>query len=283
MTRPLMAWLIGLALLGGCAQLPPGVEQARHAQAIAGPAGLQRAEVATDSFVLTSFSRITRLDQPLNVYIEGDGFAWRSRSQPSLDPTPRKALGLALAAADPAANVVYLARPCQFTPMARNPRCTATYWTDRRYAVEVVTAMDQALSHYAAQVPGQPLQLIGYSGGGALAVLLAARRSDIATLRSVAGNLDMAEVNRRHKVSAMPASLNAIDAARQVSTIPQIHFTGSDDRIVPPDIARRFARAAAGHCTQVRLIPDMGHEDDWAQLWPALLADLPTCSPSQTS
>ena len=117
-------------VLAGCAD--PNL----HADAMAQTAHLRRAQVTTDSFVLTSFYRITRPDLPLTVYIEGDGLAWRSRTEPSADPTPHQALGLALAAADPAANVVYLARPCQFTPMAANPRCDKAYWTNKRFADE---------------------------------------------------------------------------------------------------------------------------------------------------
>lgn len=270
-----------VTLLVGCAHTPSSLELNRQALSRAESAGLQRAYVDAGPFVLTSFYRITQAEQPLTVYIEGDGFAWRSRHQPSLDPTPRKALGLALALADPAPNVVYLARPCQFTPMSDNPRCTRAYWTERRYAVEVVAAMDQALSHYAAQLSGQPVHLVGYSGGAAIAVLLAARRTDIGSLRSVAGNLDMDEVNRLHKVSPMPGSLNAIDSARLVGDIPQIHYAGGDDPIVPPIIAQRFASAVAGHCAQVRVIPGFDHEREWAQHWPALLSDRPSCAPSR--
>lgn len=267
-----------ITLLGGCAETPLTPELNQHADSMARPAGLQRALVQTDGFVLTSFYRITRPDQPLTIYIEGDGFAWRTRSQPSLDPTPRKALGLALAAADPAPNLVYLARPCQFTPMTANPRCSVAYWTGKRFAEEVIVAMNQAVSHYAARVPGQPIQLVGYSGGGAIAVLVAARRNDVSALRSVAGNLDVAEVNRLHRVSPMPASLNPIDFAAQVAGIAQIHYSGSDDSVVPPVIAQRFARAAAGNCTQVRTVPGLTHDGDWAKLWPGLLTQSPHCS-----
>ena len=276
-------WLLAsllVTLLGGCAETQLSPELNRHADDMARPARLQRALVQTDGFVLTSFYRITRPDQPLTIYIEGDGFAWRTRSQPSLDPTPRKAQGLALAAADPAPNVVYLARPCQYTPMTANPRCSVTYWTGKRFAEEVVVAMNQAVSHYAARVPGQPIQLVGYSGGGAIAVLVAARRNDVTALRSVAGNLDVAEVNRLHRVTPMPNSLNPIDVAAQVAGIAQTHYAGSDDSVVPPVIAQRFARAAAGHCTQVRTVPGLTHDGDWAKLWPGLLAQTPHCSMS---
>ena len=261
-----------LGVLAGCAD--PNL----HADAMAQTAHLRRAQVTTDSFVLTSFYRITRPDLPLTVYIEGDGLAWRSRTEPSADPTPHQALGLALAAADPAANVVYLARPCQFTPMAANPRCDKAYWTNKRFADEVVVAMNQAVTHYAVQVPGQHIHLIGYSGGGALAVLIAARRNDVASLRTVAGNLDHAEVNRLHHVSAMPGSLNAIDVAPQVASIAQIHFSGSDDAVVPPLIAQRFVAATGGRCAQTHVVPGMNHESDWAGRWPDLLKIPPLCS-----
>lgn len=267
-----------IPLLAGCAAVPDQTELNQHADNIARSAGLARAEVQTDSFVLTSFYKITRADLPLTVYIEGDGFAWRTRSQPSMNPTPIKAQGLALAAADPAKNVVYLARPCQFTPLIASPRCSVSYWTGKRFAEEVIASMSQAVNQYAARVPGQPIHLVGYSGGGNIAALLAARHQGIATLRSVAGNLDITEVNRLHRVTPMPGSLNAIDLAPQLSSLPQIHYYGSEDKIVPPAIAERFARAAAGHCTQVRAVPGMSHDGDWAHLWPKLLSELPRCS-----
>lgn len=269
-------WLLSglLAIwLGGCANL----DLNQHADDMARSAGLQRVQVRTDSFLLTGYYRMTQPDQPLTVYIEGDGFAWRSRSQPSQDPTPRKALGLALASVDPAPNLLYLARPCQFTPMSANPLCSVAYWTDKRYAEEVVAAMNQAVSQHAERLPGQPLQLVGYSGGGAIAVLIAARRKDVITLLTVAGNLDMDEVNRLHQVSAMPGSLNAIDVAPQVAAVAQIHYNGSDDNVVPSIIAQRYARATAGHCTQIRTVPGMSHESDWPSVWPELLAQAPEC------
>ncbi|UMO88072.1 lysophospholipase [Pectobacterium sp. PL64] len=252
-------------LVLGCSSDPQ-----RHADELAQAAGLQRETLHASPFVLTTYVRITRADRPLNIYIEGDGRAWRTRNLPADDPTPHRALGLSLAAADNAANVVYIARPCQFTPPSANPVCQPDYWTGKRFAPEVIAAMDRSITHYAAKVPTQPIVLTGYSGGGAVAVLIAARRHDIALLRTVAGNLDHDAVNRFHEVSLMPDSLNPRDVVRQVAAIPQWHFSGADDRIVPPFVAERFARAV-GECAQVRIIPGMGHEGDWGSLWPSLI------------
>lgn len=252
----------------------------QHADEVAGPAHLQRETFDTRDFVLTGFVRITRPDAPLDLYIEGDGFAWVTISEPSLDPSPHEATGLELAAVDPAPNVAYLARPCQYTPMDLNPRCAVPYWTSKRYAPEVIASMNDAVDRLAARVPGQPVNLIGYSGGGAVAVLIAARRRDIATLRTVAGNLDSEYVNRIHDVSPMPESLNPIDDARRIGAIAQIHFSGARDKVVPTRVARRFVERAGPACAQVYVVPDMTHGGDWARAWPRLLAVVkPVCRP----
>ncbi|CAA7627306.1 Esterase/lipase/thioesterase [Candidatus Terasakiella magnetica] len=249
--------------LAGCATIDRDV----NADSIAGPVGLKRMIVKTDPFVLTTFARIRDPGQPVTVYIEGDGLAWLSRSEVSLDPTPREAMGLALAAADPTPNVVYLARPCQFTARAKNPTCGIAYWTGKRFSPEVVASMNQAVDQIAAQVPGQKINLVGYSGGGAVAVLVAAGRKDVGSIRTVAGNLDHAEVNRLAKVSQLSGSINAIDVAAQVAKIPQIHFSGAADTTVPPVIAERFAGAVGTSCARIKVVPGATHETGWRERW----------------
>jgi dienelactone hydrolase len=263
-----------MASLAGCTAL----DRNAHADALAEPAHLQRVSVDTGSFILTAYVRISQPDMPLRVYIEGDGLAWLSRAMPSLDPTPREATGLALAAQDPAPNVVYLARPCQFTPMTMNPRCDVAYWTGKRFAPEVIESMNRAVSHFAALTPGRSVELVGYSGGGAVAVLIAARRSDVASMRTVAGNLDDEFVNRLHDVSPMPQSENSIDFAAQVAGIAQIHFSGAEDAIVPPAVAQRFVKATGARCAQAVTVPGVSHDGDWSRRWPALLNMGPACA-----
>lgn len=273
-----MPWIAALAAtaLSGCAAL----DRDANADAIAGPAGMKRMVIRTDPFVLTTFARIRDPRQPVTIYVEGDGLAWLSRTEVSLDPTPREALGLQLAALDPSPNVVYLARPCQFTARDRNPACGIPYWTGKRFAPEVIAAMNQAVDQVAAQAPGQGINLVGYSGGGAVAVLVAARRQDVASIRTVAGNLDHAEVNRLAKVSPLSGSLNAIDAAGQVAKIPQIHYSGGADTVVPPAIAERFRHAAPSGCVAARVVAGASHETGWVERWGALLRTVPTCPPS---
>jgi pimeloyl-ACP methyl ester carboxylesterase len=264
-----------LGALSACAALDPDA----HANALAEPAHLHRQLVDAGPFVLTAFSRISQPRKPLRVYIEGDGAAWLSRTEPALDPTPHQAMGLALAAKDPAPNVVYLARPCQFTPMAMNARCTIDYWTGKRFAADVIESMNTAVSRFAALTPGQPVELVGYSGGGAVAVLIAARRTDVDSIRTVAGNLDDEFVNRLHDVSPMPESEDAIDFAHRVASIAQVHFSGAMDVVVPPSVAERFVDATGTRCAQALTVPGLAHDSDWSQRWPALLNIVPACRP----
>lgn len=274
--RPLMTLAATISALAGCATL----DRDTNADSIARPVGLTRMLIKTDPFMLTTFARIGDPNRPVTIYIEGDGLAWLSRSEVSLDPTPREAMGLQLAALDPSPNVVYLARPCQFTARDRNPACGAPYWTTKRFAPEVITSMNQAVDQISARIPGQKINLVGYSGGGAVAVLMAAHRQDVASIRTVAGNLDHAEVNRIAKVSPLSGSLNAIDMAGQVARIPQIHYSGTADAVVPPTIAERFRQAAPSPCVTVKTIPGVSHEAGWKEHWSGIVNTFPVCRPA---
>ena len=260
-------------LLAGCVN---GDSRERAAR-LAKKAGLNSQNLQTSPFELRVWLRITAPEQPVRVYIEGDGFAWRSRTRPSDDPTPRQPTGLMLAAADTSANVVYLARPCQFIGPPLPANCGATWWTDNRFSSQVVQAMNEALNQALRALPDARIELVGYSGGGAIAALIAARRDDVRSLRTVAGNLDVAYVNATHNVSAMPQALSAIDVAPQLANLPQIHFTGSADTTVPPATARRFQQAAGGRCVRIESVQGMAHGSDWAAVWPSLLQRQPDC------
>jgi len=248
------------------------------AKEIAQHSRLSRDDIQTNPFLIATWSRITAPVHSLRVYIEGDGFAWKSRTQPSDDPTPRNPIGLMLAATDKNQNVLYIARPCQFIGPPLPAHCDKRVWTSDRFSPSVIDAMNDALSQFVKQYPGVKLELIGYSGGGNIAAILAERRTDVRSLRTVAGNLDVAYVNAIHHVSAMPDAVSAIDRASALRTMPQLHFSGDADKTVTPEVAQRFQRAVGGTCSQVDIVSNMTHGSDWAAIWPQLLAkELPEC------
>lgn len=267
--------LISLSfLLAGCVTDDSRIT----AKDIAQHSRLSRDDIQTNPFLIATWSRITAPVHSLRVYIEGDGFAWKSRTQPSDDPTPRNPIGLMLAATDKNKNVLYIARPCQFIEPPLPAHCDKRVWTSDRFSPSVIDAMNDALSQFVKQYPGVKLELIGYSGGGNIAAILAERRTDVRSLRTVAGNLDVAYVNAIHHVSAMPDAVSAIDRASALRTMPQLHFSGDADKTVTPEVAQRFQRAVGGTCSQVDIVSNMTHGSDWAAIWPQLLAkELPEC------
>lgn len=148
---------------------------------------------------------------------------------------------------------------------------------DKRFAPEVVSSVGQAVDQVAALLPGQKINLVGYSGGAAVAVLVAVGRKDVASIRTVAGNLDHAETNRLHGVSPLSGSLNAIDAAKEVAKIPQIHWSGAADTTVPPSIAERFREASGSPCVSARTVAGATHDEGWKERWRELLGQPPGC------
>jgi pimeloyl-ACP methyl ester carboxylesterase len=253
--------------------MPPLTSRPEIAEGIAAPAHFTHETIPAAPFELTAYERIARPGQPAMLYIEGDGQAWLDRSTPSMDPTPTDPVALRLAAEDPAPNVIYLARPCQYTKMADGAACPQKYWTDARLAPEIIESMGAAMDRLKDDTHITGFNLVGFSGGGGAAVLLAARRrGDVLSVRTVAGNLNHALFSETHHIDPMTGSIDPAGAAPAIATLPQIHFAGEEDSVVPPVIAQSFARAASNPpCTQIRIVPGASHNNSWAALWPELL------------
>jgi dienelactone hydrolase len=210
----------------------------------------------------------------LTVYIEGDGLAWINGSTPSLDPTPLNPLALRLALRDPSGAAVYLARPCQFVTGAQRRGCQRKYWTSHRFAPEVIEASSSAIEQLKQRFAAERLVLVGYSGGGAVAALIAAQRRDVMRLVTVAGNLDHRAWTADLHLSALDGSLNPADAWRRLQSVPQIHFVGGQDRVLGESVVESYrARFAPGPAPTVRVLPTFDHHCCWVERWPDLLGE----------
>lgn len=257
--------------LAGCVGTPTAGDRAGSAMALASAQGWGMLDLAQGSFHLAAFApQDVRPDTRLTIYIEGDGLAWSSPTTPSPDPTPRDPVALRLALAQPSGNAAYLARPCQYLGAAK-AGCAQAYWTDARFAPEVVGAMNGAVSTLKARFGAQRIQLVGYSGGGALAALIAARRSDVTRVVTVAGNLDHAEWTTHHDLTPMARSLNAAAVAPALSGLSQVHFIGANDRVIPPDLARAWPKGFTGAADEnLKIVPGFDHRCCWADAWGSL-------------
>lgn len=267
------ALLAGM-LLGGCGSLPDANTRLQSASTVAAGQGWRVQTLQTRTFTLQAWAPTTpHTASTLTVYIEGDGLAWLNSSTPSDDPTPIHPMVLRLAMAQPDGNAVYLARPCQYTRQS-DLRCASPYWTDKRFAGEVIDAMDQGLDALKRQRGASQLVLVGYSGGGAVTALLAERRSDVSAWITVAGNIDTQAWTQYHRISPLTGSLDPMTASARLHHLAQWHFVGSQDRIVPPQLVKAFA----AQMPRAKVIERDGYDhaccwaQDWAQVYPLPMA-----------
>ena len=232
--------------------------------------------IPAESYLLQTLQVMPGSKSTLRVYLEGDGRAWVRRNRPSTDPTPGNLLVLDLMAKDPYPDRVYIARPCQFV---KSSACEIKVWTDLRYSQEAVSSLNRALDILKTQGNYQKFELIGFSGGATLALLAAAARDDITSVRTIAGNLDPEFVNRFHKVSAMPQALNPVSRISRLEIIPQLHFYGTGDPVIPPQVFRAYQeKFKSTECVKGYPVAGASHLQGWREAWKQLLNQpLPNC------
>jgi pimeloyl-ACP methyl ester carboxylesterase len=272
MKRIVPVFLVLMIAAGQSAAMPSFMERAYGAQKKACEAGFNKEYVKAGIFTLTTYERLKGPSETIRIYIEGDGRAWESKGRLSDDPTPSNPIALGLATADSSDAVVYIARPGQF-PDTFPSGCDPTYWSQRRFAPEVVEALDKVIDKVKERSGARSVEIVGYSGGGALAVLVAARRSDVSSIRTVAGNLEPKALCEYHNVSQLEGSMDPLDFAQKVAHIPQFHFVGGNDKAIPAFIARSFIAKSGGlGDNRIIVINDASHTNGWQQRWQELLA-----------
>jgi hypothetical protein len=203
---------------------------------------------------------------PLFVYLEGDADPQRVAARLPFDGTPRHTLALELMGADPGP-ALYLGRPAQL-----GARAPARSWTRARYGEEVVLSLAAALGRSGATRDHRGLVLVGVSGGGTLATLLAERIPEARALVTVGANLDVAAW-ARHR--GEPPLVESLDPARRPplrASLIQLHLQGERDQIVPPATTAAFL--ARQPSPRVRLVPEFDHRCCWVSVWPEVARSL---------
>ena len=234
--------------------------------------------IAGNEFEIYSAQTQMTENPVLTIYLEGDGFAWKSRTKLSDDPTPKNPVALKLAIKANKPDTIYLARPCQYGAKHGGKKCSNVYWSSHRFSDEIVEAVSSGISKFKKEHKKKDIKLIGFSGGGAIAVLLAARRDDVSAVFTVAGNLNSKMIMEQHGVSPLVGSLEPLDFAFDIRNIPQIHFYGEKDKIISPDIAKSFLKASGfSDCVQIIPVKNASHNKRWQNNWQQLSVFEPNC------
>ena len=238
--------LVAIFLLSGC-------------QSISVPPSYEYKEIATRDFTIASWQKITEPNGVYKIYIEGDGYAFNVHGRPTQDPTPKGTLVRELAFGDNIPNVIYLARPCQYV---KSPICSQRHWTTARFAHEVVNAEYEAIKQIAG---AHPVILIGFSGGAQIAGLVASVKNglNIKKIITIAGNLDHLAWTQYHNLPPLNESMNLADYRHQFAELPQIHYVGTKDKVIPPVLLEQFV----GNENLIIKVKNASHNSGWEDIY----------------
>jgi pimeloyl-ACP methyl ester carboxylesterase len=252
-----------LLALCGCANR---TERARHA---AQQGGLAASIVQGTRYRHEIFVSNAPHGAVLYVFIEGDGSPWSGNGrEPERDPTPRRALALELAVRTPRP-VMYLGRPCYFSARS-DVACRPSVWTSERYSSTIVESLVQVVNRFVADNAYRSVILIGYSGGGTLAVLMAPYIPTTAAVVTIGANLDVAAWSSWHGYLALEGSLSPAAQAPLRPDIRQWHLVGGRDLIVPESVSRRYLDTLRPD--EIWRFPSFDHACCWVEEWPNILA-----------
>jgi hypothetical protein len=255
--------VLACLLLTGCATPPPVDQLVAQSQ-------LEPVQLTVDGMVLAAWRRGT--GPVVTVVIEGDGPVARATSP---DPTPEEPVALRLGA-EIAGPVAVLARPCQYLAASQPSACARPVWTTERFSPVALARHAQALDQLKAAAGAREIALVGYGGGGVIAAYLAAQRSDVVSLITLAAPIDVIAWNDRlgQPRLAAPAAIGFISALRR---LPQRHLWSSRDQDVPPASQSRVTAAFDSCPGVVRILVDRRHSGPWtaADIDPRTLARCP--------
>lgn len=223
--------------------------------------GVEYQTVETTKFPLSSVVRLAHADT-LRIYLGGDGRPWK-RGSPSNNPSGTERLAFELFLKDPKATH-YISRPCyDIEPMPSD--CQAKLWTSDRYSSAVIASLTEAISQLAGN---SNIELVGHSGGGTLAVLLAQQMPQVTRILTLGANLDHTAWTNFHNTPALSGSANAATTNRRVSG-QELHLYGQDDREVPAALNQKYFDNNPS--ANIGIIDNFDHSCCWLEQWPDIL------------
>lgn len=251
--------------LSGCAT------PSEYFASVADEMGFSPVSVDTNSFKHQVYiNRRTKKgfdNHSLHVYLDGDGTPWERRRWISKDPTSRNPLILELMAIDQQPSI-FLGRPC-YHGYSTTPQCHYRFWTSHRYSQQVVDSMAAALKILIKDYGVGQVSLIGYSGGGALALLIAQKVPEVRTVVTLAANLNVDAWSLHHGYKPMQESLNPADRALSPK-VKQIHIVGAKDNVVPPSVVESYMEKQNIQSTYL-IYDNFDHDCCWSEKWDEIL------------
>ncbi|MFI4937794.1 MAG: alpha/beta hydrolase, partial [Candidatus Berkiellales bacterium] len=105
---------------------------------------------------------------------------------------------------------------------------------------------------------------------------------DVIGLITIAGDLNHDALSKDHGTTPLNGSLNPISVASKLKKLPQQHWSGSNDKIVPPWVAEQFIKQEGfPNCAKHFTLKGVKHHKGWLKHWPEMLHTPLNCSQTQ--
>jgi len=211
----------------------------------------------------TLFTKGSEHKNLLTVFIEGDGIPWKTETRISTEPTSPRPMLLDMMR-QYMGDSIYLGRPCYFK--IEDPKCHYRYWTSHRYSTEVLDSMTTVIEEALSTGTYTTLALVGHSGGGTIASLIACHFKLPTRLVTLGANLDVAAWTKHHKWTPLTSSLNPAEDTQPCANVSERHLHGQDDQVVPVHLNSRYYQA---HQLSPFVVEQQGHTK-WNKHWPEI-------------
>ena len=210
--------------------------------------------------------------------MEGDGITWVNFRYPAKNPNSKMLIALQLMTLD-SHKSIYINRPCYgYAEMPSS--CDTDNWTFGRYSSAVVASLNQAIDQALKRLKAQDIVLIGHSGGGTLAMLLAQQRQDVKAVITLAANLDHNAWSREMGYVPLHNSEDLQSYPHLPVEVQRFHYAAAKDKYVPAELVA--AAAAQDPWAKFFLMENFDHHCCWQKIWPKVLRNLQTQpSPSE--
>ena len=129
--------------------------------------------------------------------------------------------------------------------------CSVDDWTNGRFSQKIIDAESRAIKQIAQN---KKIVLVGYSGGAMVSGLIIKQNPKLKVEKwiTIAGVLNHKKWTEYFGDETLNESLDM----ETLPNIPQVHFVGERDKVVPYELAKTWAAEK-----DIKLVPKARHDD----------------------
>ncbi|MGB5792908.1 alpha/beta hydrolase [Poseidonibacter sp.] len=263
--------LLLVVLFTGCSSIPTVNERIIISNKLIKHLELKKEIIDSEKFKIYTLQKKSKCKN-LRIYIEGDGFSWIMKTKISDNPTPINPLSMKLFIKDNSSCKVYLARPCQYV---NDILCEKKYWTSHRFSGQIIDSYTETFDKLKRKIGNLSFEIVGYSGGAAIATLISSKRNDIKYIITVAGNLNHKHWTSKKKITPLTHSLNPVNFSYKLEKIKQVHLIGSNDKIIDESNFNSYISYFENTSNIKKIVyKGFSHHNNWEENWNKILLDI---------